>query len=356
MQDNVIGWDIGGANLKAACLTSSGEVLAVYQAYCPLWQGMQALENALSHILVQLPTNISRHVLTMTGELVDLFDDRAQGVQAIMALMQKKLPQQALVVYAGKLGFIKLEEVGVQHFDAIASANWLASASYVAQFVEQGLFVDIGSTTTDMILLQNHRVSASGYTDFQRLGTGELIYTGLVRTAVMAVAQSVYFAGNEVGLMSEYFATMADVYRLTAELNEQHDQGDTADGQAKTLAASAQRLARMVGCDVQDFTLSQWQQLAYALREQQLLRLQHASQRLLSRLAGREKVVLIGAGIGRFLVQTIAERLGFAYQDFSALFAVQPMSVQKKKNDIVMDVADCVPAVCVASLYIKAIA
>lgn len=89
MQDNIIGWDIGGANLKAACLTQSGTVLAVYQEYCPLWQGMQALEQALTKILAKLPVQITQHALTMTGELVDLFDNRAQGVQAIIVLMQK---------------------------------------------------------------------------------------------------------------------------------------------------------------------------------------------------------------------------------------------------------------------------
>ncbi len=350
MQDNIIGWDIGGANLKAACLTSLGAVLSVYQEHCPLWQGMQALEQALTKILAKLPAQITQHALTMTGELVDLFDDRAQGVQAIIALMQKILPQQSIVVYAGRLGFIKAEDVTSEHYDDIASANWLASASYVAQFIEQGLFVDIGSTTTDIILLKNHQENALGYTDFQRLTTGELVYTGLVRTAVMAVAQSVYFAGNEVGLMSECFATMADVYRLTSELNEKHDQSDAADGQAKTSQASAQRLARMLGCDVQDFTMPQWQQLAYAIREQQLLRIQQASQRILSRLDHRENVVLIGAGIGRFLVQELAQRLGFDYKDFRELLVAE---VLKNDNNGVMDVADCAPAVCVAYFAMK---
>ena len=58
---------------------------------------------------------------------------------------------------------------------------------------------------------------AEGYTDYQRLISQEMVYTGIVRTAVMAVAQSAQDDGKEVGLMAEYFATMADVYRLTGE-------------------------------------------------------------------------------------------------------------------------------------------
>ena len=131
----------------------------------------------------------------------------------------------------------------------------------------------MGSTTTDILLLSNNQVDAQGYTDFQRLISSELVYTGMVRTAVMAVVQSVNFSGAEVGVMSEYFATMADVYRLTHELDERHDQTDSADGGAKTELASAQRLARMIGCDLKDFPLSDWQSLAYTIRQQQLSRI-----------------------------------------------------------------------------------
>jgi len=343
----MIGWDIGGAHLKAAYLNQTGAVLAVYQEPCPLWQGLNTLEKALTAILARLPEQDFQHAITMTGELVDLFADRAQGVYEIIALMQKILAQRSFAVYAGRLGFVAADAIEIQHIDAIASANWLASASYVAQQLEQGLFVDIGSTTTDILLLTKHQVNARGYTDFQRLASSELVYTGLVRTAVMAVAQSVSFAGTEVGVMSEYFATMADVYRLTHELNELHDQNNTADGDVKTEQASARRLARMIGCDLQDFSLQEWQELAYAIREQQLFRIQVACQKQLLRTQNNVQTPLIGAGIGRFLVQEIAQRLGLKYIDFETLFTAPVGGAG-------MNIADCAPAVAVAYLAIQA--
>ncbi len=343
----MIGWDIGGAHLKAACLNKEGKVLAVYQESCPLWQGLDTLEKALIAILARLPTQELNHAITMTGELVDLFADRAQGVHEIITLMQEVLAQPSFAVYAGLLGFVAANAIESKHIDAIASANWLASASYVAQQLEQGLFVDMGSTTTDILLLTNHQVDAIGYTDFQRLASSELVYTGLVRTAVMAVVQSVSFSGTEVGVMSEYFATMADVYRLTHELNEFHDQNETADGDAKTEQASAKRLARMIGCDLQDFTLQEWQELAYAIREQQLARIQAACQKQLQRVPDNMQTPLIGAGIGRFLVQEIAQRLGLGYIDFEDLFATPCEPTE-------MSIADCAPAVAVAYLAIEA--
>jgi len=344
MQNNRVGWDIGGAHLKAAWLNPQGEVQAVYQEPCLLWQGLSSLEIALARILEKLPTSSIQHVITMTGELVDLFENKAQGVMEIIAVMQRVLGRQSLHVYAGRSGFISAELVEPKHIDDIASANWLASADYVAQQIGQGLFIDMGSTTTDILLLSDQQVDALGYTDFKRLMSNELVYTGMVRTAVMAVAQSVDFAGSKVGLMSEYFATMADVYRLTGELDERHDQTDSADGGAKTELASAQRLARMVGCDLNDFPLSDWQSLAYTIRQQQLSRIQLASQKQLSRLKTAEKPLLIAAGIGRFLIQEIAVNLELEYRDFDSLF--KP-AVDKTE----MQIADCAPAVAVAYLF-----
>jgi len=127
--------------------------------------------------------------------------------------------------------------------------------------VGNGLFVDIGSTTTDILLLNDGKVLAQGYTDYQRLVSRELIYTGIVRTAVMAVAQTAQDQGQEIGIMAEYFATMADVYRVTGELNELHDQAETADGAEKTITASARRLSRMIGCDFFPEELPRWQLL-----------------------------------------------------------------------------------------------
>jgi len=343
MHQNKIGWDVGGAHLKAAWVNSAGEVEAVYQEACHLWEGLHTLENALANILKKLPTEDTLHAVTMTGELVDLFTTRAQGVTAIIKLMQKVLPPQTLRIYAGRLGFLAPENITTEQMDDIASANWLASASYVAQQVETGIFIDIGSTTTDILLLQQQKVAAQGYTDFKRLQSDELVYTGLVRTAVMAVAQSVYFRGVKVGLMSEYFATMADVYRVTGELHEKNDQTETADGGAKTPEASAMRLARMLGCNAEEFSFNQWQQLAYALKEQQLYRIQQAVEKQLSRIDSHENMVLVGAGIGRFLVQAIALRVGVSYQDFDSFFHTEHAQPD-------MQIADCAPAVAVAYL------
>ena len=274
IQTNMIGWDIGGAHVKAAVINPEGEVIAVYQQPCSLWKGLDQLQGAVNRIMQEASGSKCRHAITMTGELVDLFEHREEGVKQIIDTMTALLPQKRCLVFAGKEGFLKSEQVEARHYQAIASANWLASASFAAQKVGSGLFVDIGSTTTDILLLNDGKVLAQGYTDYQRLLSQELIYTGIVRTAVMAVAQTACDQGREIGLMAEYFATMADVYRVTGELNEHHDQCETADGAEKTITASARRLSRMIGSDFFPEELPRWRQFAENIRAQQLQKIQ----------------------------------------------------------------------------------
>ena len=73
------------------------------------------------------------------------------------------------------------------------------------------LLVDAGTTTTDLIPIKAGKVAARGATDAERLTEGELLYTGVVRTPVMAVAHSAPFRGRVQKIAAERFATMADV-------------------------------------------------------------------------------------------------------------------------------------------------
>jgi len=344
MPQCIIGWDIGGAHVKAAVLDSNDLVLNVFQSPCPLWQGIAYLNQAVEDILKKIPDSNYKHIITMTGELVDLFENRDQGVAEIIKAMQENLSGKELVIYAGLNGFLKPDVIENMHYESIASANWLASASFAASKLGSGLFIDIGSTTTDILVLKDNKVQAIGLTDFDRMVSDELVYTGIIRTAVMAVAQSACFNGENMGLMAEYFSTMADVYRLTTELNEAHDQTDTADGAEKTILASAKRLSRMTGYEYLDEDLALWKQFAQNIKTQQKNKIKQACEKHLSRNLLSNKDYFIGAGVGRFLVKQLAGDLGYPYIDFSEL-------IEQKENNSEIDTADCAPAVAVALLY-----
>ena len=336
--DSTVGWDVGGAHLKAALVSGDGEVLQVYQVACPLWRGMEELERALVEILGRFETLPQRHVVTMTGELVDIFPNRLAGVRQISALMVERLSGEVLF-YSAKQNFVTYSQVDICA-ESIASANWHASASLIAKTVEHGLLVDIGSTTTDLILLSGGLVASQGFNDAERMRHDELIYAGVVRTPLMALCHKIMFKGYLMNVAAEHFATTADVYRLTGELELEDDMAATADGMSKTELETARRLARMIGHDVEDADISAWRMLAFAFREAQLERLQEATHHLLD----AKHAHLIGAGAGRFLVRALAERLKKPYVDVESLLNTSHASAHWASV--------CLPAVAVASLSI----
>ena len=270
---DIIGWDIGGVHIKAAALDRHGCVVRVIQRDCPLWKGIPHLNEGLKCIATELNGSNARHALTMTGELVDLFGDRREGVLAILDAIDQQLSPATVSVFAGRHGFLSIDEISERNYEAVASANWLASGLWVAQQTESGLFADIGTTTTDLILIENNQVKVRGYTDYERMRYDELVYTGIARTPVMAIVDRVPFEGESVGVMAEHFAAMADVYRITGELPEYADQSPACDNGEKTIRGSVRRLARMIGRDLNSVDSSKWRRLARWLRERQLLKI-----------------------------------------------------------------------------------
>ena len=243
----IYGWDLGGAHVKLALVDVHGRVQRAVQVPCELWLGLDRLETALRQAAGE-PVAGALHAVTMTGELVDLFQDRPAGVAAITDTFLRTFDAARVEMFAGA-GFVSAGEAA-RRWEDVASANWMATASLVARLAPQAVVIDAGSTTTDIVVVAGGEVHAQGQDDHSRLVHEELVYTGVVRTPVMAIAQRVPFAGQWVGVMAEYFATMADVYRITGDLDPASDQHRTADGRGKSREESMRRLARMVGCDL----------------------------------------------------------------------------------------------------------
>jgi len=341
---HIIGWDVGGANLKAVLLDVQGDAIEAFQVSCPLWRGLHELEKAVDQILSHIDYMPDQHAITMTGELVDLFANRHQGVVGIAELMQRMLNGN-LYFYAGQQGFVAPHSVSEQS-RYIASANWHASATYAAQIFKQGLILDIGSTTSDFIVLSEGLPKVLGFCDADRMRENELVYTGVVRTPLMALASRINFEGTLTNVAAEHFATTADIYRLTGDLQLQDDLADTADGAGKSFLESARRIARMIGHDVEDAGISAWIGLAHSFKSVQLARLQEATEAHFARVDFEGDAPLIGIGVGRFLVKCLAERIQRPYVDISSTILAKDSSQQHLEGV-------CLPAYAVAYLLAK---
>ena len=211
-----------------------------------------------------------------------------------------------------------------EHVRGIASANWHATASVAARALPDALLVDIGSTTADLIPVRAGAVAAAGYSDAERLASGELVYTGATRTSLMAVADRVPFAGTWQPLMNEHFATIADVHRLSGALPDGVDQHATADGRGQSIAESRARLARLLGRDTEDGTEAEWCGVADYLAERQVRALHDAAAQVLSRTPLPAEAPVVTAGIGAFLAERLAARLERRVVPFAGLINVAP--------------------------------
>ncbi len=334
----MIGWDLGGANLKLARV-EDGRVVQAAQIPCPIRQEASKFDAALAEALLLCPAG-AMHAVTMTGELSDVFADRAEGVAYLVAMMRDATDGEALF-YGARSGFLDCIRA-IERSADVASANWHASAALVARSIPEALFIDVGTTTTDIVPLVDGAVAARGYSDGDRLTEGELIYSGAVRTPVMAVTRTAPFKGRMQGIAAERFATMADVWRVLGELPPGADPYPTPDLKGKSTQESAARLARMIGRDLDDAGLLAVIDLARYFAECQLAAIEAEALALALREDLAAHAPVIGAGCGRFIARQIAERLGRPYGDFVELIDCAP--------EMRETAATCVPAVAVGLL------
>jgi probable H4MPT-linked C1 transfer pathway protein len=232
-------------------------------------------------------------------------------------------------------------EVAADNWQALASANWAATARLASERIRDGgaMLVDIGSTTTDFVPLPVGERRSTGSNDAQRLRSGELLYQGVIRTPLCALSRRIEFRGERYNVMNEWFATTADVYRLTGELDPLHDQHPAADGGAKDFAGACRRIARMIGHDSGDAGQEVWMGFAARWRSLQLDLIQAELQRV---EGPTPAATLVGAGCGSFLVQELARRLRRRHVPFADLVCAPP-SLREWTGV-------CAPAVAVAFL------
>jgi probable H4MPT-linked C1 transfer pathway protein len=339
---SVIGWDVGGAHVKA-CRLDGGAITDIALWPCALWQGMERLEQAFALAAARWPgLRSAQHAVTMTGEMADLFTDRERGVRRIAQCSVQALGH-GVRFFAGDAGWCAPDGAGAA-WASIASANWLASARLAARRVGEGVLVDVGSTTTDVIALRGGRVAGTSRSDAERLASGELLYHGVVRTPLCAVARRIGFRGASRNVMNEFFAQAADVYRLTGELDAAHDLHPSADNAAKDRPATRQRLARMIGLDARDATDADWLALARAWRAEQLALIAQAVAQVASAHGVAHDAPLVAAGCGSFLLDDIAAASG---RPLHAVFdSPAPCGAEVARWARV-----CAPSVAVALLY-----
>jgi len=292
------GWDIGGVHIKAAvCAGAAGDGLDWRIEPFAVWRQPDNLERRLAALATEIGAGPGcAHALTMTAELSDVFPDRATGVRAILAAARAAFGARTRVfTLDGHL--VSLDEAAADP-EPIAAANWMATASLAARLVGDGLLVDIGSTTTDIVPLRQGRPAPAGRTDLERLACGELVYTGLLRTPPAALVDRVPLRGGACRVAPEHFTIMADAYVLLGRLRPEDYTVETPDGRGRTPAECAARLARLVCSDPATIGADGLRRIAAHLEERQVAVVAAAIAEVSARSATGPVAVVAGAGAG----------------------------------------------------------
>jgi probable H4MPT-linked C1 transfer pathway protein len=295
--------DVGGANIKAAheqgpCRTLPFE----------LWRDPSALSSVLETLLASVPP-FGRIALTMTAELCDCYATKAEGVAHVLEATVSAFGRRPLVVWCADGCFRDVPGV-LARPSLAAAANWLALAEVVARIIpeHEGLLIDIGSTTTDIVLLARGHARPMGRTDPERLATGELVYAGVRRTPVCALTHELPYRGRSTGVAAELFATTLDVYLTLGSIPPDLSDRATSDGLPATVSAARGRLARMIGADRDGFDGEDARILAEAADSALTARLAEAVSRVASAGSTPPRSAIL-SGSGEFLARAVLRRL-----------------------------------------------
>jgi hypothetical protein len=196
------------------------------------------------------------------------------------------------------------------------------------------LLVDIGTTTTDLVPIVGGEVVAIGHTDPERLTSGELLYTGALRTPTEAIAHYVPLGDALAGVSAEGFALAGDVHVWRGDLDSADYSCRTPDGRPATREFAGERLARVVCGDRDMLDAAAITRLADALARAQVRSIQASIQRV---IAPHPSIrVAVVTGLGSFLGAAAAR---------AANLEVVPLSRELGEAG-----ARCAPAVAIAWL------
>jgi len=320
MQGPILGWDVGGANVKAALVGGDRQSEPkVIERPFSLWRDPGGLPTILSEIAdaVGGARHIRAMAVTMTAELADCFATKREGVASVLDAFQTAFPGVEAWVYGVEGRFLSADAARQRPLE-LAAANWRASATLVARTFPDALFIDVGSTTTDIIPIIAGRIAVEGTTDPARLRSGELVYTGALRTPICAIVRTLPFGGRRCRVAAEHFAVAADVHRWLERIDDNGYVCETPDGRGRSRAESGARIARIICGDLEMLSADDVTAIAAHVARAQVKQIKSGIRQVIRRLGRARPDIAVLAGQGAFIGRPAAEELGLTARDLAA--------------------------------------
>ena len=332
----IAGFDIGGANTDLTVIDfEDGEIknIEVDFAYLPMWSN----NDDLSKVLIELIENIcpvseiDAVGISMTAELVDAYDTKKDGVLDIVKKCEDTF--SCPVAYVGVDGMLSKAEIEKDPLKA-AAANWIATAQIATLISDNCIFIDTGSTTTDIIPIKDGTECAVGKSDFDRSATGELVYTGTLRTNLASFLDNVEINGKTYRVASELFAQTADVYTVLDLITEKDYICDTFDGEGKSKIDCARRIARVVCADLEMLSMDEIVEMSKYIHQKQVEQIADG----LKQVVETQKLdLIVTTGLGKdILDKKAAELLGLEVKSMGDILTHDECTVAPAVGTAVM--------------------
>jgi (4-(4-[2-(gamma-L-glutamylamino)ethyl]phenoxymethyl)furan-2-yl)methanamine synthase len=235
------------------------------------------------------------HAVTMTAELSQAFRTKGEGVAFVLDALEAVFPTAGFHVYTVAGRFVRPPEARASPL-SVGAANWAATANLISRWVPTCVLIDIGTTSSDLIPIVDGTVAAEGSTDPERLLSGELVYTGALRTPAEAVVAQVPLWGGNAGVAADGFALIGDAHLWLGRLQAEDYTCRTPDGRPATREFAGERLARIVCADREMLDESDIDAIATALAHAQLRSLVDSLERIRRRCPGITSAVVTGLG------------------------------------------------------------
>ena len=306
----IAGFDIGGANTDLAVIDfDGGEIknIEVDFAYLPMWSNNDDLSDVLVELIEKICpiSEIDAVGISMTAELVDAYDTKKDGVLDVVKKCEDTF--DCPIAYVGIDGMLSLEEITKTPLKA-AAANWIATCEIATLIAENCIFIDTGSTTTDIIPIKDGKECAIGKSDFDRSATGELVYTGTLRTNLASFLDKVELNGKEYRVASELFAQTADVYTVLDLITQDDYVCDTFDGEGKSKTDCAKRIARVICADLEMLSMDDIVEMSKYIHKKQVEQIADGLKQVVET---QELDLIVTTGLGKdILDKKAAESLG----------------------------------------------
>ena len=306
-----IGWDIGGAHTKYTMIKENSLKITSKVFSLKLWESLDPLKKIINETQNKYGNMYRiKNAITMSGEMCDIFPNRKKGVKEILSLFSKRSFNN--YIYTSNNGVISINKF--KDFRFVASMNWHIIASYIKSIGKNIIAIDLGSTTTDIILIKNNKCINIRTDDYSGLKSSELLYTGILRTPTFSVTKYINYNNQKYHLIPEFYSTMGDIYRLLGVISLRDDYSDTADGRSKSTINTLIRISRSFGIDYDKNDKELIINISKKIMSEHLDQISYnIIGHLKKNFNNTKDLYFIGMGVGRNIIEKICRKSKWKY-------------------------------------------